>query len=181
MSKLNIKTGDTVLVIAGKDNGKVSTVKSVAPKSHKIVVDGVNILTKAKKARRADEKSEIVKVEGPIEISNVMVVCPTCNKATRVARQNVDGKSVRICKKCGASLDVEKKAKKTAKKAVKAEKVEEVAPKATKAKATKSTKTTTTKKAPVKATKSADAKSTKTTAAKKTSTKKVAKETEGDK
>ena len=135
----------------------------------------VNILTKTKKARRADEKSEIIKVEGPIDISNVMVVCPTCNKATRVARQN-DGKSVRICKKCGASLDVEKKAKKTAaKKAVKAEKVEEAAPKAT-----KSTKTTT-KKAPVKATKSADAKSTKTTAAKKTSTKKVAKETEGDK
>ncbi len=165
MSKLNIKTGDTVLVIAGKDNGKVSTVKSVSPKTHKVVVEGVNILTKTKKARRADEKSEIVKVEGPIEISNVMVVCPTCNKATRVARQN-DGKSVRICKKCGASLDVEKKAKKTAKKAVKAEKVEEVAPKAK-----KSTKTTT-KKAPVDATK---------TAAKKTSTKKVAKETEGDK
>ena len=175
MSKLNIKTGDTVLVTAGKDNGKVSTVKSVSPKTKKVIVDGVNILTKTKKARRADEKSEIIKVEGPIDISNVMVVCPTCNKATRVARQN-DGKSVRICKKCGASLDVEKKAKKTAaKKAVKAEKVEEAAPKAT-----KSTKTTT-KKAPVKATKSADAKSTKTTAAKKTSTKKVAKETEGDK
>ena len=116
MSKLNIKTGDTVLVIAGKDNGKVSTVKSVSPKTHKVVVEGVNILTKTKKARRADEKSEIVKVEGPIEISNVMVVCPTCNKATRVARQN-DGKSVRICKKCGAVLDVAKKAAKSSKKA----------------------------------------------------------------
>lgn len=169
MSKLNIKTGDTVLVIAGKDNGKVSTVKSVSPKTNKVVVDGVNILTKTQKARKADQKSEIVKVEGAIDASNVMVVCPTCNKATRVARQNGE-KSVRICKKCGASLDVEKKAKKAAKKTTKAEKVEEVAPKA---KATKSTKTTT-KKAPVKDT-------TKSASAKTTSTKKVARKTQGDK
>ena len=162
---MKVKKNDNVVVLTGKDKKKTGKVLAVMPKANKVVVEGVNILTKTKKARRADEKSEIVKVEGPIEISNVMVVCPTCNKATRVARQN-DGKSVRICKKCGASLDVEKKAKKTAKKAVKAEKVEEVAPKAK-----KSTKTTT-KKAPVDATK---------TAAKKTSTKKVAKETEGDK
>ena len=164
MSKLNIKTGDNVVVIAGKDKGKVSVVKATSPKNAKVIVEGVNIQSRHTKARKANEKSSIVKSEGAIDVSNVMVICPVCNKATRVARKEVDGKMVRVCKKCGASLEVEKKVKATTKKEKTAEVAEKPVKKATKAPST-------TKKAPVKST------APKKSAAKAT-TKKVA--TQGD-
>lgn len=119
MAKLNIKTGDNVLVIAGKDKGKVAKVLSTSPKSNKVVVEGVNIATKHQKAKKQDEKSKIVKIEAPIDASNVMVVCPHCNKATRVGYKEVDGKKIRVCKHTGENLDVAKA--KTAKKAAKEE------------------------------------------------------------
>lgn len=152
MSKLSIKKGDMVLVIAGKDKNKRAKVLAVSPKSSRVVVEGVNVVSKCKKARTAQEKSQIIKIEAPIDASNVMVVCPDCGKATRVAHNEVNGKKVRVCKKCGASLDKEfvkevkkaskdkspkpepavkeEKAKKPAKKEVKTEK-------ATKAKTSK--------------------------------------------
>ena len=71
----------------------------------KVVVEGVNVQSKSKKARSAQETSQIIKKEGPIDASNVLVICPVCNKATRVAHAEVDGKKVRVCKKCNASLD----------------------------------------------------------------------------
>ena len=110
MTKINVKTGDNVLVIAGskEDKGKISVVSATSPKTGKVCVEGVNMQTKHQKARKANEKSEIIKKEGFIDISNVMVVCPSCNKATRVARKIEDGKSIRVCKKCGASLDTNK-------------------------------------------------------------------------
>ena len=101
-----VKKGDTVVVIAGKDNGKQGTVQAVSPKLNKVIVEGVNIVSKCKKKRTAQDKSEIVKFEAPIHASNVQVVCPVCQKATRVAHKVVDGKSTRICKKCGAELTV---------------------------------------------------------------------------
>lgn len=116
MNSISVKKGDNVLVIAGKDNGKVAKVVASNPKTNRVIVEGVNIVTKTKKARNAQEKSTIVKQEAPINASNVMVVCPVCNKATRVAHSVVDGKKVRTCKKCNASLEVSK-AKKEAKKA----------------------------------------------------------------
>lgn len=128
MAKMNVKTGDNVLIISGsrEDKGKISVVSATSPKTNKVCVEGVNIQTKHQKARRANEKSEIIKKEGFIDASNVMVVCPTCNKATRVARKIEDGKSVRICKKCGAVLDVEKKvSKKTTKGTASAKKAKE--------------------------------------------------------
>ena len=115
MAKLNIKTGDNVLVVTGKDKGKVSVVTSISPKKGAVCVQDVNVQTKHAKARRANEKSEIKKIEGLVDISNVMVVCPECNKATRVARKQLDGKSIRTCKKCGASLDTDKKVAKATK------------------------------------------------------------------
>ena len=117
MNSINVKKGDNVLVIAGKDNGKVAKVLASDPKSNRVVVEGVNIVTKCKKARTAQEKSTIVKVEAPIDASNVMVVCPSCGKATRVGHAIVDGKKVRVCKHsdCAKSLDVAK-AKKAEKK-----------------------------------------------------------------
>lgn len=121
--KMTIKTGDNVLVIAGKDKGKTGKVTAVNVDQNKVLVENVNIITKHQKARNQNEKSGIFKKSAPIEASNVQVVCPTCGKATRVAHNEVEGKKVRICKKCNASLDKEyvKASKKEAKKSVKAE------------------------------------------------------------
>ena len=117
MNSLKVKKGDTVLVIAGKDKDKRAKVLAVSPEKNRVVVEGVNIVSKCKKARSAQEKSTIQKIEAPIDASNVMVVCPKCDKATRVAHQVVDGKKVRVCKHCGEVLDV--KVEKETKKAVK--------------------------------------------------------------
>lgn len=102
---MNIKKGDSVVVIAGKDKGKKGKVLEVSPKTSRVVVEDVNVLTKHRKPRSAQDKGGIVKNANPIDSSNVMVVCPACGKATRVAHKDVDGKKARICKKCGASLD----------------------------------------------------------------------------
>ena len=152
--KVSIKTGDTVLVNSGKDSGKKGKVLAIRKNKNnvRVVVEGVNIITKAKKARTAQEKSELVKIEGTIDVSNVNVICPTCGKPTRVKHAVVDGKKVRVCS-CGSVLDkkfvkdskvkTDKKAaetaeepKKTAKKAA-TEKKSKVTSKATNEKATK--------------------------------------------
>lgn len=108
---MKVKKNDNVLVVTGKDAGKVAKVLVVLPKTNKVVVDGVNVQKKHKKARSAQEVSEIVNQSGAIDVSNVMVVCPTCNKATRVAYKIEGDKKVRVCKKCGAILDATKEAK----------------------------------------------------------------------
>ena len=120
--KMTIKTGDNVLVIAGKDKGKTGKVTAVYADQNKVLVENVNVVTKHQKPRSQQDKGGIVKKSAPIEASNVQVVCPVCGKATRVAHGEVDGKKVRICKKCNASLDKEfvKASKKEAKKTVKA-------------------------------------------------------------
>jgi len=114
---MKVKKNDTVLVLTGKDAGKTGKVLSADPKANKVKVDGVNVQKKSQKARRANETSQIVSQVGGIDASNVMVVCPACNKATRVAYKEIDGKKVRVCKKCGASLESAPEAKKAVKKA----------------------------------------------------------------
>ena len=101
---MNVKVNDNVLVIAGKDKGVQGKVLATSPKANTVVVEGVRIQKKHQRARKANETSEIVSKPGPIDASNVMVVCPTCGKATRVKHAEVDGKKVRVCK-CGAVLD----------------------------------------------------------------------------
>lgn len=170
MASMNVKTGDTVVVITGKDAGKVGKVLSVSPKAHRIVVEGVNIVSKAHKARSAQDKSEIRKQEAAIDVSNVMPVCPKCGKATRVKHAVVDGKKVRVCK-CGASLDEKaaKVEKKTAsKKVAKAETATEEKPAAKKTTTKTATKSTTAKKTTAKA--ETAVKATKTASSKKTTT-----------
>jgi len=170
MAKLNVKKGDTVLVIAGKDNGKTAEILECFPEENKVTVKGINVLVKHKKPKSAQDKGGIVKLEGKIPASNVMVVCPTCNKATKV-KVAVDekGNKTRVCKKCGALLDGAKKpAKKEA--AVKAESAKKATAKAEPAKKT-------TVKAEEKKTEPAK-KTTKATATKTATTKKVAKPAE---
>ena len=156
--KVSIKTGDTVLVNSGKDSGKKGKVLAIkeTKKGVRVTVEGVNIVTKAKKARTAQEKSELVKVEGTIDISNVNVVCPTCGKPTRVKHKIIDGRKVRVCS-CGAVLDKkfvkEAKAKKTEKTAENTEETKKAEKKTATEKKSKTTKATNEK-----ATKTAEAK-----------------------
>ena len=108
---MKVKKNDTVLVLTGKDAGKTAKVLVALPKENKIVVDGINVQKKHKKARSAQEVSSIVNQSGPIDASNVLVVCPACGKATRVAYKVEGDKKARVCKKCGAVLDASKEAK----------------------------------------------------------------------
>ncbi len=150
--KLHVKKGDNVVVLAGRDKGKTGKVLVANPTDSSVVVEGVNIISKNKKARNAQEKSTIVKTEGKINVSNVQLVCPSCKKATRVANKEVDGKLTRCCKHCGANLD--EKAKKVATKATskaKAEAKVDAGKKTAAKKATaKKSTATATKKAPAK-------------------------------
>ena len=127
---MKVKKNDTVLVLTGKDAGKTAKVLVALPKANRVVVDGVNVQKKHKKARNAQEVSSIKEQAGPIDASNVMVVCPACGKATRVAYKVEGDKKARICKKCGALLDATKEAKdvkKTAKRKTKKATAEESA------------------------------------------------------
>ena len=89
-AKLHVKKGDTVLVLSGKD---------------KVVVEGVNKIKRHTKPNQKAPNGGIIEKEAPMFASKVMVVCPACSKATRVAKREIDGKMVRVCKKCGEALD----------------------------------------------------------------------------
>ena len=104
MSKLNVKKGDTVVVISGQDKGKQGKVLSAAPAKNRVSVQGANMIVKHVKPRRQGEAGGRIEQEGTMDASNVMLVCPKCGKATRVAHDFVEGKKVRVCKKCGAEI-----------------------------------------------------------------------------
>lgn len=101
---MNIKKGDKVQVIAGKDRGKTSTVVRTYPKKDKVVVDGVNMLKKHQRATRAGGKGQIVERAAPIHVSNVMHVDPKSGERTRISAKKVDGKYTRIAKKSGSKI-----------------------------------------------------------------------------
>ncbi|MDY2751781.1 MAG: 50S ribosomal protein L24 [Eubacteriales bacterium] len=124
MAALNVKKGDNVMVITGKDKGTAGEVLKVYPDSNRVVVKGANEVSKHVKPRKAQDKGGIVRQEGTIDVSNVMVICPACHEVVRVkhAEVTVDGKTrkIRACAKCGADLDGKKvSAKKAAKKVAK--------------------------------------------------------------
>ena len=104
MANMKIKKGDTVVVLSGKDKGKQGKVQAVIPSDRKVVVEGVNIVTCHTKPRRQGETGGIVKREAAIYASKVQVVCPKCNKGTRVAHKIEGDKKIRVCKHCGAEL-----------------------------------------------------------------------------
>ena len=143
---LHVKKGDNVLVIAGKDKGKSGKVLTAIPADNAVVVSGINIVSKHKKPRSAQDKGGIIKRENKIDSSNVQIICPVCGKATRVAHAvDEKGKKFRQCKKCNASLDKAVSVKKEAKKETKKADAKELKP-AKETKAIKTTKTTTAKK-----------------------------------
>ena len=113
MSKLNVKKGDTVVVISGKDKGKEGKILVANPEAGRVVVQSANMITKHVKPRRQGEPGGRIEQEGTIDASNVKLVCPKCKKPTRVGHElaevEISGqkkiKSVRVCKKCGKHID----------------------------------------------------------------------------
>ena len=102
MKSLHVKTGDTVMILSGKDRGKTGKVLEVSPTEGKVIIEGRNIMTKHLKARKAGDPSGIVNAEGAMYACKVVCVCPKCGKPTRVGTKKYeDGKKDRICKKCG--------------------------------------------------------------------------------
>ena len=104
---LHVKTGDRVDILSGKDKGKQGNVKKAIPSKSQVLVEGLNMVTKAQKPNpMLGLQGGLAKVVAPVDSSNVMIVCPSCEKATKVKHEVVDGKKVRVCKKCGEKLDV---------------------------------------------------------------------------
>lgn len=108
--KLKIRKGDTVEVISGKeiDKGKRGEVIKVLPDEHRIVISGVNIRKKHQRQVQAQGrtlKPGIIEFEAPLDISNVMFVCPKCDEPTRLGIRREDGEVQRVCKNCGAEFD----------------------------------------------------------------------------
>jgi len=110
---VHVKSGDTVVVLSGKDRSKKAKVLKVIPKEQKVVVEGVNIIKKHQKPRNNYQQGGIIETEAPIHSSNVMLVCPRCNKPTKVAKEvSENGQKSRVCKKCKEVIDVIKEDKK---------------------------------------------------------------------
>lgn len=104
---MKIKAGDTVEVIQGEDLGVRGTVRRADPKKKRIVVEGVNTVIKHQRpvpAGRQQTQGGRIQVEAPIDVSNVMLICPSCQERTRVGLTRQDGRRVRVCKKCKAEL-----------------------------------------------------------------------------
>ncbi len=108
--KFKIRKGDTVEIISGRfeDKGKRGEVIRVEPDDHRVVVQGVNMRKKHQKQVQTQGRSMspgIIEFEGPIHISNVMLVCPKCSKTTRIGLQREGDATVRVCKKCQSLID----------------------------------------------------------------------------
>ena len=101
---MNIKKDDKVVVLSGKDKGKTGKVLSADPKNGKVIVEGVNIATKHQAPKKQGDEGGIIKIETPIYVCKVQLVCPKCGKPTRVAHKIADGKKSRVCLKCGAEM-----------------------------------------------------------------------------
>ncbi len=107
MNKIHVKTGDTVVILSGKDKGKKGKVIAVSPKEQKLIVEGLNMVTKHVKPRRQGEAGGIVKAEAAMYACKVQAICPKCGKPTRIGHViNKDGSKVRVCKNanCGAEF-----------------------------------------------------------------------------
>jgi large subunit ribosomal protein L24 len=103
---VNIKKNDIVLVIGGKDRGKKGKVRRATPKSDRVVVEGLNMIKRHSRARRAARQAGIVELEAPIHVSNVMLVCDKCKKPVRIGYKKLeDGRKVRFCRACEEPID----------------------------------------------------------------------------
>ena len=111
---MHVRTNDKVVVITGKDKGKQGKILASFPQTGRVTVEGVNMVTKHQKARNAMQPGGIIHKEMPVDASDVMLICPKCGKATRIARKvtvetrdngKQKRKMIRVCKKCQAEID----------------------------------------------------------------------------
>jgi len=103
---LGIKKGDMVIVISGKDKEKKGRVLKVIPKDEMVIVEGVNIIKKHQKPTRKYPQGGIIEKEGYLHRAKIMLICPKCDKPTRVGAKILeDGRKVRVCKKCKEVID----------------------------------------------------------------------------
>lgn len=98
---MKIRKGDTVKILQGKDKGKKGKVLQIFPKSERLVVEGVNKMVKHLRPKKEKEGGQKVEFDGPFAASNVMLICPKCNKGTRIGYKIMENKKkARACKKC---------------------------------------------------------------------------------
>lgn len=97
---MKIKKGDKVKILTGKDKGKSGKVLSVNIEKDKVTVEGLNLLHKNKRPKKQGEKGQRIQFPAPLKISNVILVCPKCNKSVRVAYKVENKNKLRVCKKC---------------------------------------------------------------------------------
>lgn len=100
MHKFNIKKGDTVKVLSGKEKGKTGKVLEVFPKENRFTLEGLNIRVCFSRPKRQGEKGQRLELPAPINASKVMLVCPHCGKPTRVGRESTENGNLRKCKQC---------------------------------------------------------------------------------
>ena len=103
--KLHVKKGDTVVVLSGKDKGKQGKIITAMPRTGKVVVEGVNKVKRHSKPSLKVPNGGIITKEMPLHACKVQLVCPACNKPTRVGHKDVNGKNARVCKKCGEVIE----------------------------------------------------------------------------
>ena len=101
---MKVRKGDTVKIISGNDRGKQGKILAVFPKDARIVVGGVNIKKKHVRPRKAGQKGELVQMPAPFPASRSMLVCVKCAKAARAGQKIVEGRKIRVCKKCGGEI-----------------------------------------------------------------------------
>ena len=105
MNKLNVKKGDTVVILSGKDKGKQGKIIQAMPKKAEVVVEDINKVKRHSKPSHKAPQGGIITKEMPLNVCKVQLICPSCNKPTRVAHKIVDGKNRRACKKCGEIIE----------------------------------------------------------------------------
>ena len=103
--KVHVKTGDTVIVINGKDRGKTGKVMQVSPSEGKMIVEKINLVTKHVKPRQMGEPGGLITAESAPYADKVQLICPKCGKPTRVGHVIDGDKKLRVCKKCGAHFE----------------------------------------------------------------------------
>jgi large subunit ribosomal protein L24 len=107
-TKMHVRKGDKVVIIAGKDKDRQGKIIQAIPKKARVVVEGVNTVKRHTKPSQKLPQGGIITKEAPLAVSNVMLICPACNKPTRIAKKLVNDNYVRACKKCGEIIDRDK-------------------------------------------------------------------------
>lgn len=106
---MKIKSNDKVIVLTGKDRNKIAEIDQVFDTENKATVKGLNVYKKSVKPSKKSPQGGIIEINAKIDASNLAIICPSCNKATKVTYKNVNGKKIRTCRKCQSTLEVTSK------------------------------------------------------------------------